>query len=47
MGEHILHGLWVSFYELVARLLELFEYCVEIISGHLELTSIVGTSSFP
>ena len=44
----LLHGFWVSFYELLARPLELFEYSIEIIySRHLELTSTVGTSSFP
>jgi hypothetical protein len=44
--EQLLHGLWVTFDELVARPLESFEYSVEIIySGHLELTLIVGTSS--
>ena len=48
VGEQLLHGFWVSFYELVARPLELFEYSVKIIySSHVELTSTVGTSSFP
>jgi hypothetical protein len=42
MGEEVLHGLGVPFDELLARLLELFEYSVEIIySSHLEVTSIV------
>jgi len=49
MGEKLLHGFGVPFDELVARLLELFEYSFEIIhSRHqLEITSIVGTSYLP
>jgi hypothetical protein len=48
VGEQLLHGLGVPFHELVARLLESFEYCVEIsYSSHLELTSIVDSSTFP
>jgi hypothetical protein len=48
MGEELLHRLWVPFDELVARLLELFEYSVKIIySSHIEITSIVDTLSFP
>ncbi len=49
VGEQLLHGLWVPFHELVARLLELFEYSVEIIySSHLlEITSIVDARFFP
>jgi hypothetical protein len=42
VGEQFLHGLGVLFYELLARLLELFEYSVEIFyRSHLETTSIL------
>jgi hypothetical protein len=49
MGEHHLHGLGVSFDELVQRTLTLLDYLVKIIyRGYLlEITSIVGTSAFP
>jgi hypothetical protein len=44
VGEELLHRLWISFDELLARLLELFEYSVEIIyRSQLEITSIVAT----
>jgi hypothetical protein len=42
VGEKLLYRLWVPFDELLARLLELFEYSVEIIyRSQLEITSIV------
>src|SRR5215210_316024 len=41
MGEEVLHGLWVPPHELVARLLELLEYVVEIFyCSHSDITSI-------
>ena len=48
VGEKLLYRLWVPFHELLARLLELFEYSVEIIySSQLEITSILDALSFP
>jgi hypothetical protein len=48
MGEHHLHGFRVPFGELAQRLLTLLKYLVKIIyRSHLELTSSVGTSTFP
>ena len=48
VGEKLLYRLWVPFNELLARLLELFEYSVEIIySSQLEITSILDALSFP
>jgi hypothetical protein len=47
MGEHHLHGFRVPFDELTQRELTLFNHSVKIIyRSHLEITSIVGTSSF-
>ena len=48
MGEHHLVGFGVPFEELVRRSLILLDYLVKIIYGsYLEITSIVGMSSFP
>jgi hypothetical protein len=47
MGEQFLHRLGISFDELVQRLVILLDQFVYIIYGsHLEITSIVATSSF-
>src|SRR5215204_7534473 len=41
MGEQILHGPWIALHELVACLLELFEYFVEIVyRSYCDITSI-------
>jgi hypothetical protein len=49
MGEHPLHGLGVPLDELTQRELTLLKHLVKIIyrSHLLEITSIVGASSFP
>jgi hypothetical protein len=48
MGEQLLHGQGVPFDELVARLLESFEYVVEIVyRGHSGTTSIIDALPFP
>jgi hypothetical protein len=47
MGEEPLARLGVPFGELALRQVKLFKYFVKIVYGsHLEITSIVGTSSF-
>jgi hypothetical protein len=41
VGEQLLHGLWVPLHELVACLLEPFEYFVEIVyRSYCDITSI-------
>ena len=49
MGEHPLHRFRVPFDELTQRELTLLDYFIKLIYGShlLEITSIVGTSSFP
>jgi len=48
MGEHHLHGFRVPLRELAQRWLTLLKYLVKIIyRSHLEITSSVGSSTFP
>src|SRR5829696_9179398 len=47
MGEQLLHRFGVPFHELTKRLLILLDQLIDIVySRHLEITSIVDTSSF-